>query len=105
MLAGTRESAKNVSFLQWIDGHHLIVDFCATIEIGRHHYATQQAGKAALVDASYHLIPSLDTASGVSKTAIWRKKGLCAAHLVKGLILERTNLHHGSSQGFGFLCR
>ena len=55
-----------------------------------------------LLVAAYHLIPSLDTASGVSKTEIRNKN---AAHLVEGLILIHANLHHRSNSGFGFLCR
>ena len=70
-LAGwcARSWKNNVIFFLWIDGPHLIVDFGATVEISSLHHAAQLTSKAA-----YHLSPSLDTASCVSKTEIGAKR-------------------------------
>ena len=101
MLAGAREAAKNMIFLLWIDGPHLIVDFGVTVQIGCHHYAQQMLARLALLVAAYHLIPSLDPASDC-----WRKKDCPLPALSRrGSDLEHANWHHRSSQGFGFRCR
>ena len=58
-----------------------------------------------LLVVAYYLAPSLDTASesGIMKVYTLRKKDAEPPMSLR-VILEIANLHHGSRQGFEFLC-